>query len=167
MSSRNRRDAAAIMAQGMIDMFGARAEIVAGRQFHLARRDSGLAAGSWLLIIKRIGERDGSHAKRGGPDRGSRTDASPARRPDAGDMEKGQRAMPTQDDADYFLKREVEERGKAASSDHPSVRAIHIELAERYANAAWPLEEALDRPARASGLWPMAVVPGPSVRACR
>lgn len=59
-----------------------------------------------------------------------------------------------QSDIDYFLKREVEERERAASAGDQAVQSAHFELAERYADAAWSAEEALDSPVRASGLWP-------------
>jgi hypothetical protein len=38
--------------------------------------------------------------------------------------------------AEYFRKREREERAAAASASSPIVRGIHVELAERYAQEA-------------------------------
>lgn len=61
--------------------------------------------------------------------------------------------MLNQLDVDYLLQREAEERQRAASALDPSVQLVHLELAERYADAAWAAEEQLDCPVRASGLW--------------
>jgi hypothetical protein len=67
--------------------------------------------------------------------------------------------MLRQQDVDYFLKREVEERAQANSCTDPAASAAHFELAERYADAAWSAEQELDSPVRASGLWPQHDLP--------
>lgn len=67
--------------------------------------------------------------------------------------------MLQQHDIDYLLMREVEERARAAASSNPAVQAVHLRLAERYADAIWSAEEELDCPTRASGLWPRDDMP--------
>ncbi|WBO24429.1 hypothetical protein [Sphingomonas abietis] len=61
--------------------------------------------------------------------------------------------MLNQLDVDYLLQREAEERQRAASALDPSVQSVHLELAERYADAALAAEEELDCPVRASEPW--------------
>lgn len=61
--------------------------------------------------------------------------------------------MLNQQDVDYLLKREAEERERATTAPDISSQSVHFELAERYADAAWAAEEELDSPVRASGLW--------------
>jgi hypothetical protein len=69
-----------------------------------------------------------------------------------------------QSDLEYFRAREAEERQAEAASDCVYAREAHFEMAERYADRAWSLEEANDAPYRSSGLWEaiVEVVRGPS-----
>jgi len=59
--------------------------------------------------------------------------------------------MTNQYDFEYFKKREAEERLLSECSKDPATRAAHFEMAERYADAVWSAEEALENQARASG----------------
>ena len=59
----------------------------------------------------------------------------------------------TQIDLDYFRRRAAEERRAEAVSQSVYVREVHFQMAERYADRAWALEEVLDGPYEPSGLW--------------
>jgi hypothetical protein len=48
-------------------------------------------------------------------------------------------------DASYFQRRAQEEFAAAGSATSPHVRAVHFEMAERYAKLAATLEEATDK----------------------
>ena len=63
------------------------------------------------------------------------------------------RAAITQTNLDYFRKREAEERQAASESLSPYASGAHFQMAERYADMAWSLEEASDAPYKPSGLW--------------
>jgi hypothetical protein len=69
-----------------------------------------------------------------------------------------------QSDLEYFRAREAEEREAEAASDCVYAREAHFEMAKRYADRAWSLEEANDAPYRSSGLWEtiVEVARGPS-----
>ena len=59
----------------------------------------------------------------------------------------------TQLDLDYCRRRAAEERRAEAVSQSAYVREVHFQMAERYADRAWALEEVLDGPYEPSGLW--------------
>ena len=48
-------------------------------------------------------------------------------------------------DASYFQRRAEEEFAAAASGATPQVRAVHLEMAERYAQLAAAIDEATDK----------------------
>ena len=54
---------------------------------------------------------------------------------------------------DYCRQREAEEREAGAGSGCARARDVHLQLADRYADRAWSLEEANDAPYPESGLW--------------
>jgi hypothetical protein len=58
-----------------------------------------------------------------------------------------------EDDLDFCARRETEERAAAASAIDPTVKSIHLDMADRYADRAWGLEKDrhLEETARKSG----------------
>jgi len=54
---------------------------------------------------------------------------------------------------EYCRMREAQERKAEAAGQCTYTREAHFEMAERYADRAWALEEAVDGPYQPSGLW--------------
>ena len=54
---------------------------------------------------------------------------------------------------DYCRRREDEEREAAASTKCPQAQDVHFQMAERYADLAWSIEESTDAAYRPSSLW--------------
>ena len=72
-------------------------------------------------------------------------------------LETGRRAQPDAlEQITFLLSRAQEERNAAALAGDIDARETHIMLAERYADQAWSLNEAVDDlPAIPSNLWPI------------
>jgi hypothetical protein len=54
-------------------------------------------------------------------------------------------AVPPESDASYFCRRSAEERASAAEAGNDLTRALHVELAERYANLSAAIREVEER----------------------